>query len=50
MIALFDGVFVRLSQLQTTKFLYGCAVGASILKVDWLIDCVASGTILKPEK
>ncbi|KAK7401383.1 hypothetical protein VNO78_12813 [Psophocarpus tetragonolobus] len=37
-------------KLQTTKFLYGCAVGASILKVDWLTDCVASGTILQPEK
>ncbi|CAI8595958.1 unnamed protein product [Vicia faba] len=37
-------------KLQTTKFLYGCAVGASILKVDWLTDCLASGTILRPEK
>ncbi|KAK2439981.1 hypothetical protein QL285_011444 [Trifolium repens] len=37
-------------KLQTTKFLYGCAVGASILKVDWLTDCLASGTILPPEK
>ncbi|XP_045823009.1 uncharacterized protein LOC123915806 isoform X2 [Trifolium pratense] len=37
-------------KLQSTKFLYGCAVGASILKVDWLTDCLASGTILPPEK
>ncbi|XP_057458592.1 uncharacterized protein LOC130749280 [Lotus japonicus] len=37
-------------KLQTIKFLYGCAVGASILKVDWLNDCLASGTILQPEK
>ncbi|CAL5201390.1 unnamed protein product [Lathyrus oleraceus] len=37
-------------KLQTTKFLYGCAVGASILKVHWLTDCLASGTILLPEK
>ncbi|KAJ1432601.1 BRCT domain, partial [Sesbania bispinosa] len=37
-------------KLQTTKFLYGCAVGASILKVDWLTDCLASRTILQPEK
>ncbi|AES68674.2 hypothetical protein MTR_3g013490 [Medicago truncatula] len=37
-------------KLQTAKFLYGCAVGASILRVDWLTDCLASGTILLPEK
>ncbi|XP_004514094.1 uncharacterized protein [Cicer arietinum] len=37
-------------KLKTIKFLYGCAVGASILKVDWLTDCLASGTILPPEK
>ncbi|XP_058721575.1 uncharacterized protein LOC131593247 isoform X2 [Vicia villosa] len=37
-------------KLQTTKFMYGCAVGASILKVDWLTDCLASGTVLPPEK
>ncbi|KAF1858737.1 hypothetical protein Lal_00044770 [Lupinus albus] len=37
-------------QLQTTKFLYGCTVGAPILKVDWLTDCLASGIILQPEK
>ncbi|KAK7271509.1 hypothetical protein RJT34_27471 [Clitoria ternatea] len=37
-------------KLQTTKFLYGCAVGASILKLDWLTDCLASGTILQPAK
>ncbi|XP_047148508.1 uncharacterized protein LOC124820789 isoform X1 [Vigna umbellata] len=43
-------IVLCMRKLQTTKFLYGCAVGASILKVDWLIDCVASGTILKPEK
>ncbi|MED6169339.1 hypothetical protein PIB30_020471 [Stylosanthes scabra] len=37
-------------KMQTTKFLYGCAVGASILKVDWLTDCVKSRAILQPEK
>ncbi|KOM43164.1 hypothetical protein LR48_Vigan05g076800 [Vigna angularis] len=42
-------IVLCMRKLQTTKFLYGCAVGASILKVDWLIDCVVSGTILKPE-
>ncbi|CAJ1958789.1 unnamed protein product [Sphenostylis stenocarpa] len=43
-------IVLCMRKLQTTKFLYGCAVGASILKVDWLTDSVASGTILKPEK
>nr|XP_012575514.1 uncharacterized protein LOC105851179 [Cicer arietinum] len=41
---------VALHYLKTIKFLYGCAVGASILKVDWLTDCLATGTILPPEK
>ncbi|KAF7824768.1 putative BRCT domain-containing protein [Senna tora] len=43
-------IILCVTKLQTTKFLYGCAVGASILKVDWLTDCIASGTILQPEK
>nr|KYP59070.1 hypothetical protein KK1_014498 [Cajanus cajan] len=43
-------IILCMRKLQTTKFLYGCAVGASILKVDWLTDCLASGTILQPEK
>ncbi|MED6198652.1 hypothetical protein PIB30_068506 [Stylosanthes scabra] len=37
-------------KMQTTKFLYGCAVGASVLKVDWLTDCLKSRAILQPEK
>ncbi|KAG4994379.1 hypothetical protein JHK84_031338 [Glycine max] len=43
-------IILCMRKLQTTKFLYGCAVGASILKVDWITDCVASRTILQPEK
>ncbi|XP_065865516.1 uncharacterized protein [Euphorbia lathyris] len=36
--------------LQTTKFLYGCAVNAVILKVKWLADSIAAGSRLHPEK
>ncbi|ONI20975.1 hypothetical protein PRUPE_2G044000 [Prunus persica] len=37
-------------KLQTTKFLYGCAVNAFILKVDWLTNSIASSCIVPPEK
>ncbi|KAG6679953.1 hypothetical protein I3843_13G014500 [Carya illinoinensis] len=37
-------------KLKTTKFLYGCAVNALILKVDWLTDSIVAGSILLPEK
>nr|XP_025624799.1 uncharacterized protein LOC112716944 isoform X1 [Arachis hypogaea] len=43
-------VILCMRKMQTTKFLYGCAVGASILKVDWLTDCLKSRSILQPEK
>ncbi|KAK7260696.1 hypothetical protein RIF29_26955 [Crotalaria pallida] len=43
-------IILCIRKLQTTKFLYGCAVGAPILTVDWLTDCLASGTILQPER
>ncbi|XP_054816742.1 uncharacterized protein LOC129316374 isoform X2 [Prosopis cineraria] len=43
-------VVLCMRMLQTAKFLYGCAVGASILKVDWLTDCIAAGTIVQPGK
>lgn len=39
-----------LSQLQTTKFLYGCAVNTFMLKVDWLNNSVAAGSVLPPGK
>lgn len=37
-------------RLLTTKFLYGCAVNACILKVNWLFDSVDGGLILPPNK
>ncbi|KAF6155256.1 hypothetical protein GIB67_019782, partial [Kingdonia uniflora] len=37
-------------QLQTTKFLYGCAVNAFLLKVSWLTDSVVAGSKLPPDK
>lgn len=37
-------------QLETTKFLYGCAVNAHILKVNWVTDLVAAGSALPPNK
>ncbi|KAI3834875.1 hypothetical protein MKW98_015988 [Papaver atlanticum] len=35
---------------QTTKFLYGCAINAFLLKVNWLTDSVVSGSVLPPQK
>ncbi|XP_042954256.1 uncharacterized protein LOC122290713 isoform X2 [Carya illinoinensis] len=43
-------VILCLKKLKTTKFLYGCAVNALILKVDWLTDSIVAGSILLPEK
>ncbi|KAK4285312.1 hypothetical protein QN277_002025 [Acacia crassicarpa] len=43
-------VILCMRKLQTAKFLYGCAVGAAILKVDWLTDSITAGTIVHPEK
>ncbi|KAJ0101138.1 hypothetical protein Patl1_05705 [Pistacia atlantica] len=37
-------------KLKTIKFLYGCAVNAFILKVKWLTDSIAAGSVLLPEK
>ncbi|CBI35071.3 unnamed protein product, partial [Vitis vinifera] len=37
-------------KLQTTKFLYGCAVNTFMLKVDWLNNSVAAGSVLPPGK
>ncbi|KAA8519259.1 hypothetical protein F0562_013515 [Nyssa sinensis] len=39
-------VVLCLKKLQTTKFLYGCAVNACLLKVNWLTDSVAAGSLL----
>ncbi|XP_065868815.1 uncharacterized protein [Euphorbia lathyris] len=43
-------IIISSKKLQTTKFLYGCAVNALILKVKWLADSVAEGSRLHPEK
>ncbi|EOY19617.1 Uncharacterized protein TCM_044754 isoform 1 [Theobroma cacao] len=37
-------------KLQTTKFLYACAVNSLILKVKWLTDSIAAGSALSPGK
>ncbi|XP_050387192.1 uncharacterized protein LOC126803425 [Argentina anserina] len=37
-------------KLQTTKFLYGCAVNAFILKDDWLFDSISADHIAPPEQ
>ncbi|OMO61166.1 hypothetical protein CCACVL1_23715, partial [Corchorus capsularis] len=37
-------------KLQTTKFLYACAVNSLILKVKWLTDSIAAGSALSPRK
>ncbi|KAL4387956.1 hypothetical protein GQ457_09G026840 [Hibiscus cannabinus] len=37
-------------KLQTTKFLYACAVKSLILKDKWLTDSVAAGSALSPAK
>ncbi|KAJ4846439.1 hypothetical protein Tsubulata_037278 [Turnera subulata] len=43
-------IVISLRKLQTSKFLYGCAVNAFILKAKWLSDSIAAGSILPPEK
>ncbi|CAN6561987.1 unnamed protein product [Malus baccata var. baccata] len=43
-------VILCMKKLQTTKFLYGCAVNSLILKVDWLTNSISAGCILLPEK
>ncbi|GMI80432.1 hypothetical protein HRI_001712500 [Hibiscus trionum] len=37
-------------KLQTTKFLYACAVKSLILKDKWLTDSIAAGSALSPAK
>ncbi|KAJ6346801.1 hypothetical protein OIU76_003474 [Salix suchowensis] len=43
-------VIICSKKLQTTKFLYGCAVNALILKLKWLTDSVAAGSVVSPDK
>lgn len=45
-----DPIVLCQKKLKTIKFLYGCAVNAFILKVKWLTDSIAAGSILLPEK
>ncbi|KAK9665069.1 hypothetical protein RND81_14G088200 [Saponaria officinalis] len=37
-------------KLQTTTFLYGCAVNAFLLKAGWAYDSVKAGSVLPPDK
>ncbi|KAF8403704.1 hypothetical protein HHK36_011808 [Tetracentron sinense] len=42
-------VLLSPKKLQTTKFLYGCAVNALMLKINWLTDSIVVGSVLPPE-
>ncbi|XP_051134291.1 uncharacterized protein LOC127253651 isoform X2 [Andrographis paniculata] len=42
-------IVLCLKKTQSMKFLYGCAVNAFVLKVNWLIDSIAEGCVL-PKK
>ncbi|XP_021752281.1 uncharacterized protein LOC110717809 isoform X2 [Chenopodium quinoa] len=37
-------------KLQTTRFLYGCAVNAFLLKVGWAYNSIRVGSVLPPDK
>ncbi|XP_058107397.1 uncharacterized protein LOC131250984 isoform X2 [Magnolia sinica] len=37
-------------KVETTKFLYGCAIDTVLLKANWLNDSVLSGSVLSPDK
>ncbi|KAL7157929.1 hypothetical protein ABFS83_02G108900 [Erythranthe nasuta] len=43
-------IVLCLKKTQSFKFLYGCAVNAYILKVNWLIDSIAAGLVLPPKE
>ncbi|KAI3445176.1 hypothetical protein Pfo_001841 [Paulownia fortunei] len=43
-------IVLCLKKIQSFKFLYGCAVNAYVLKVNWLIDSIADGFVLPPKK
>ncbi|XP_010672197.2 uncharacterized protein LOC104888808 isoform X1 [Beta vulgaris subsp. vulgaris] len=36
-------------KLQTTRFLYGCAVNAFLLKLGWAYDSISVGSVLPPD-
>ncbi|XP_020518553.1 uncharacterized protein LOC18427133 isoform X1 [Amborella trichopoda] len=37
-------------KVQTSKFLYGCAINTALLKPSWLTDSIAAGFVLPPER
>ncbi|KAL2920979.1 Mediator of DNA damage checkpoint protein 1 [Bienertia sinuspersici] len=37
-------------KLQTTRFLFGCAANAFLLKVGWAYDSIKAGSVLPPDK
>ncbi|XP_019055070.1 PREDICTED: uncharacterized protein LOC104607858 isoform X2 [Nelumbo nucifera] len=43
-------VLLAPKKLETTKFLYGCAVNAFLLKDNWLTDSIVAGSMLNPDK
>ncbi|KAH6819140.1 hypothetical protein C2S51_002743 [Perilla frutescens var. frutescens] len=43
-------VVLCLKKTQSFKFLYGCAVNAYVLRVNWLIDSIAEGVVLQPKR
>ncbi|KAL6545938.1 hypothetical protein OROGR_009812 [Orobanche gracilis] len=38
------------TRIQSFKFLYGCAVNAYVLKVNWLNDSIEAGFVLPPKR
>ncbi|GAB2230105.1 hypothetical protein Drorol1_Dr00014362 [Drosera rotundifolia] len=43
-------VILSCKKLHSTRFLYGCAVNAFILRVKWVIDSIKAGSVLLPDK
>ncbi|GER28549.1 BRCA1 C Terminus domain containing protein [Striga asiatica] len=43
-------IVLCLKKTNSFKFLYGCAVNAYVLKVNWLHDSLAAGRVLPPKK
>ncbi|CAA0834053.1 Unknown protein [Striga hermonthica] len=43
-------IILCLKKTKSFKFLYGCAVNAYVLKVNWLHDSLAAGRVLPPKR
>ncbi|GAA0148636.1 hypothetical protein LIER_08024 [Lithospermum erythrorhizon] len=43
-------IVICLKKQQTIRFLYGCAVNALMIKVNWLTDSIAAGSVLPPQR